>query len=278
MPTRIEDSLRCNAARACAGRRDIHNTQGGDHVSTNIHRGRHAPRTLKRRIAAAVATGFATALSSGGALAFEIDTGNPDLTIRWDNTVRFNYAVRVEGRDSKIGNSPIADEGTWSFDRGDAVATRLDLLTEVDLIWKKDFGARLSAAGWYDAAYDDTSRNNPNLPFRNIPSYINNRYTSTITRFYQGPSGELLDAFVFGRFDVGSAPASKPRNCSGRSISSRPRRRSPTRCRCRRSTCSSGSRTAIPRVAPTSARSTSPSMAPTVGIWHEPIVRPFTPN
>lgn len=73
-------------------------------------------------------------------------------------------------------------------------------------------------------------------------------------------------------------PASKPRTCSGRSISSRPRRRSPTRCRCRRSTCSSGSRTAIPRVAPTSARSTSPSMAPTVGIWHEPIVRPFTPN
>jgi hypothetical protein len=85
-------------------------------------------------------------------MAFEIDTGNPDLTIRWDNAVRFNYAVRIEERDSKIGNSPIADEGTWSFDRGDAVATRLDLLTEVDLIWKKNFGARRRSQGTVPAA------------------------------------------------------------------------------------------------------------------------------
>ncbi len=177
-------------------------------MNRHNHCGPTAPRSTKRRLAAAVATTFATALSAGGALAFEIDTGNPDLSIRLDNTVRFNYAVRAEERDNKIGNSAISDEGTYSFDRGDAVATRFDLLTEVDVIWKKDFGARLSAAGWYDAAYDDTSRSNPNLPFRNIPSYINNKYTSTITRFYQGPSGELLDAFVFGRFDLGGAPTS----------------------------------------------------------------------
>ncbi len=175
-------------------------------MNQHIHRGLTAPQSIRRRLAAAVATTFAAALPAGGALAFEIDTGNPDLTIRWDNTLRFNYAVRVEERDSKIGNNVISDEGTYSFDRGDAVATRFDLLTELDVIYKKNFGGRISAAGWYDAAYDDTSRSNPNLPFRNIPSYINNKYTSTITRFYQGPSGELLDAFVFGRFDVGNAP------------------------------------------------------------------------
>ncbi|MBK9243287.1 MAG: DUF1302 domain-containing protein [Burkholderiales bacterium] len=182
------------------------NTQGGDHVNTPLQRQAKAPRTLRRRLTAAVAASFATSLAASGALAFEIDAGIPDLSIRWDNTVRFNYAVRVEGRDDKIGNSPIADEGTYSFDRGDAVATRFDLLTELDVIYKKRFGGRLSAAGWYDAAYGDDSRTNPNPPFPNIPSYIGKKYSNYINRFYQGPSGEILDAFVFGRFDVGNAP------------------------------------------------------------------------
>ena len=36
------------------------------------------------------------ALSAGGAHAFDIDSGNPDLAIRFDNTVRANFGVRVE--------------------------------------------------------------------------------------------------------------------------------------------------------------------------------------
>ena len=127
------------------------------------------PQVRLRRVAAAVAAACAVAFGSGSASAFEFDTGNPDLTIRWDNTVRYNYGVRVENRDNKIGNTVIADEGTWSFDRGDAVANRFDVLTEVDVVYMKRFGARLSAAGWYDFAYDDDSKTNPNLPFSQIP-------------------------------------------------------------------------------------------------------------
>ena len=67
-------------------------------------------------------------LSSGGVQASEFDTGNPDLTIRWDNTLRYNYANRLEARDSKIGNSAVSDEGTYSFDRHDTVANRLDIV------------------------------------------------------------------------------------------------------------------------------------------------------
>ena len=137
----------------------------------------------------------------------EFDTGNPDLTIRWDNTVRFNLGVRVESRDDKIGNSAISDEGTYSFDKGDLVATRFDVLSELDVVFRKRHGLRLSAAGWYDAAYDDTSHSNPNLPFRNIPSYVNHQYSDYTKRFYRGPSGEILDAFVFSGFDVGPVPA-----------------------------------------------------------------------
>jgi hypothetical protein len=28
--------------------------------------------------------------------AFEVDVGNPDVTVRWDNTVRYNVGVRMQ--------------------------------------------------------------------------------------------------------------------------------------------------------------------------------------
>jgi hypothetical protein len=143
---------------------------------------------------------------AGHAAAADIATGNDDLSIRWDNTVRLNYAQRVQSRDPKIGNSALADEGDYSFDNGDAVAKRVDLLSEFDLIYKKKFGGRVSAAAWYDAAYDSTSHSNPNPPLVNIPSYINHQFSSTTNRFYEGPSAELLDAFVFGGMDLGNIP------------------------------------------------------------------------
>ncbi|GAB2577585.1 DUF1302 domain-containing protein [Ramlibacter solisilvae] len=151
----------------------------------------------------AVAAAAMLVVACGTAQAFEFDTGNPDLSVRWDNTVRANFATRVEERDQKIGNSALSDEGTYSFDKGDSVAQRLDLLSELDVIYKKRYGFRVSGAGWYDAAYDGKSKSNPNPPLVNIPSYIGNNYSAYTKRFYRGGSGELLDAFVFGGFDVG---------------------------------------------------------------------------
>ena len=158
---------------------------------------RFAPRALPIAVAAALL------LSAAGAQAFEFDTGNPDLSLRWDNTIRYNLAGRVEGRDSKIGNSPLSDEGTYSFDRGDVVANRLDLLSEFDLVWKKRYGFRVSGAGWYDDAYGNKGARNPAIPF---PSYVGNNYSPLVKRLYHGPSGEVLDAFVFGGFDFGNVP------------------------------------------------------------------------
>jgi hypothetical protein len=169
---------------------------GGDFVTTS------------KRIAAAVAAIFSTAFVAGGAQAFEFDTGNPDLTVRWDNTLRYNVAQRVEERDPKIGNSAVSDEGTYSFDKGDTVANRLDILSELDVVYRKRMGFRVSAAGWYDDVYGDSSRSNPNPPLVNIPSYINRQYSDYTKNYYHGPYGELMDAFVFGRFDLGAVPTS----------------------------------------------------------------------
>ncbi|WP_298926494.1 DUF1302 domain-containing protein [uncultured Ramlibacter sp.] len=159
------------------------------------------PAARLRAIAAAVGL-----LAAGSAAAFELETGNPDLAVRWDNTVRVNYGVRVENRDSKIGNSALADEGDYSFDRHDAVAKRLDLLSELDVVYKKRYGMRLSGAGWFDDAYGAESRGNPNLPLSGIPSYVNHQYSPLVKRLYRGASGEVMDAFVFGSADIGAVP------------------------------------------------------------------------
>nr|NMF99955.1 DUF1302 family protein [Aromatoleum toluolicum] len=158
----------------------------------------------RRRTVLAVA---AAMLAMGGnAQAFELDTGNADLQVRWDNTVRYNIATRVESRDRKFGNSALTDEGTYSFDRGDLVANRLDLLSELDVVYKGTSGFRVSGAAWYDAAYGDHSESNPNAPFAAIPSYRDHEYSRYTKRYYAGPSGELLDAFVFANFDAASVP------------------------------------------------------------------------
>jgi hypothetical protein len=184
------------------GRTADYNDTNGDKTMKSTRRQGFAPQRRLTAIAAAVMT---MALGAD-ALAFEIDTGNPDIQMRWDNTVRYNIATRVEQRNGKFANSAVTDEGTYSFDQGDLVANRLDLLTELDFIYKGWTGFRVSGAAWYDAAYGSKSQSNPNAPLSNVPSYANNEYSDYTKRFYRGPSGELLDAFVFANFDAGVVP------------------------------------------------------------------------
>ncbi|ENO87365.1 hypothetical protein C666_11250 [Thauera linaloolentis 47Lol = DSM 12138] len=146
--------------------------------------------------------------ASGAAQAFNIDTGNPDLSIRLDNSVRYNLGVRTEGRNAKIANNPNFDESDARFDRGDIVTNRLDLLSELDITYKRNFGLRVSGAAWYDHAYRDTSvRSSPAVAAQGYQSsYDGDRYSSHTKRYHRGPSGEILDAFVFANFDVGEVP------------------------------------------------------------------------
>lgn len=151
-------------------------------------------------IAAAIAIGWTT-----GANAFEFETGNPDLSIRWDNTVRYNLGVRMEGQDSRILNNPAYDESDAKFGKHDIVTNRLDFLTELDANYRGKFGARLSASAWYDHAYRDRSVTSP-APGGVPTSYFNDRYNSTVNRYVHGPSGELLDAFLWTNFNAGDVP------------------------------------------------------------------------
>lgn len=141
----------------------------------------------------------------GAAQAFEINTGNDDLVARWDNTVKYNYANRVEKQDSHLLASPNFNDGNRNFDRG-TVGNRLDILSEFDLVYRNAAGFRVSAAGWYDDAY--YRLDNDNVAGSN---HIENGapalgLSNDTKRFHRGPSGEILDAFFFAGTEIGGSP------------------------------------------------------------------------
>lgn len=160
----------------------------------------------KRALAAAVLAGMATQAS-----AFQVDTGNSDLEVRWDNTLKYNLVTRVEGQDSDVNERAGAAFHTRSnpsdsFDKGDIVSNRFDLLSELDVVWKDTVGFRISAAGWYDHAYHNGTDHDENGVQQNfwdtalttVPGELNDK----AERFhYQG--GEILDAFVFWNWELG---------------------------------------------------------------------------
>lgn len=154
----------------------------------------------------------AAAAGSGTASAFPIDAGSPDLALRWDTSVRYNLGVRAQAQDSNILNNSSYDNSDSKFGRGDIVTNRLDVITESDLVYRRRSGVRVSAALWGDLAYRDDSEKTANPAFDipgvgNISSaYPDQTYTHYVRRWNRGPSGELLDAFVFAGFDIGSVP------------------------------------------------------------------------
>lgn len=138
------------------------------------------------------------------ASAIEIETGNSDWKLRWDNTVKYSLAGRVKSPLPSLANTlPVTanqDDGDNNFKRG-VVSNRLDLLSELDLTGPS-YGARVSAAAWYDEVYNGRT---DNLGFTSNHS-PRDAFPSE-TRKLMGRKAEVLDAFVYGRFELGSTPA-----------------------------------------------------------------------
>jgi hypothetical protein len=164
-------------------------------------------KSLGRGMAAGIVAVVAATVSHQAA-AGKIDIGIPDGELRWDNTVKYNAGWRMQKRSDAIGDAWGYQAGDYKFDKGDMVTNRVDLFTEIDYVYKSHFGFRVSGAAWYDAAYDDTVRGNPRFTgFLAGTAYPGNKLTPFAKR-YNTRSGELLDAFLFGRIDIGDMPLS----------------------------------------------------------------------
>ena len=171
-------------------------------VTTPVRRG-----VARRHTVLGMAVAAALALPQIAA-AYEFDTGNENLSFRWDNTLRVNLSTRTAGINQDMVANPNFDDGDRRFDTG-TFFTRFDILSEMDLVWKQDWGAlgaRVSAAGWWNPAYqssDNYSIQTANNIVNGVPSLELPQYTK---RYAEGPSGEFLDWFLFGNFRIGEAP------------------------------------------------------------------------
>ncbi|HEY9081289.1 DUF1302 domain-containing protein [Magnetovibrio sp.] len=146
--------------------------------------------------------------------AAEIETGNPDLKVRWDNTVNVSTAFRVRNQSNKLTGRAVGgngvdfganqDDGDRNFDKG-VISERVDLLTELEVsTW--DYGVRLSGAAWYDRVYNQkTDHDLVNNSNRTQPGLASNKFPNP-TRKQHGKNAEILDAFAWGKFDAADKP------------------------------------------------------------------------
>lgn len=160
-------------------------------------------REIRLRKAVGAVIGALAALSGAqSAFAFQIDIGNPDVRMTWDNTVKYSAAWRVRGVDSNVADNSLGvqantNDGDLNFDRG-LISNRVDLLSEFDFRYKRNFGFRVSGAAWYDGVYN---RRNDN-PGAFGGALVNSRSAdfdefTDDTRDLHGRKAEFLDAFVW---------------------------------------------------------------------------------
>jgi hypothetical protein len=164
-------------------------------------------------------------VSMPSAYAFDFSNGSEDWAMRFDNTLKTSYGQRVEGQNSKIANTSNLNDGDQNFKAGHPVSQRVDLLTELDVVFRNKVGFRISGASWYDHAYDNVGSRSNAFPgqasnsgnlvaARAAPGFqpgdsLNGHTAQTgglspyTDRYYNGPSGEILDAFVFYNTEIG---------------------------------------------------------------------------
>lgn len=131
-----------------------------------------------------------------------------DWEIRWDNTFKANVMSRVAKQDKDVyvntSSFFLADDSDLSVDRSGLgiVSSRIDVLSELDVVFRQNFGFRISGAAWYDHAYKDSDHPSDRRYTWASPSVQPGEYTDDAKDLHYA-GGELLDAFVFANFDIG---------------------------------------------------------------------------
>jgi hypothetical protein len=174
---------------------------------------------LFRQSLLSMVVGTSLLAAAGYSFAAPIDVGNPDIRLRWDNTLKYSAGMRTKSQSDTLteftpppaggGSGPAAlngDDGDRNFNSGRLISNRLDLLSEMDLVYRDNVGFRVSAAAWYDDVYNQANDNNSPRT-NNSLSARNNQFTDD-TRELHGRNAEILDAFVFGGTDIGTARVS----------------------------------------------------------------------
>lgn len=154
--------------------------------------------------------GFALAgllplLVAGQVQAVEFSFADDEVTGSIDTTVSYGQLWRVQGQD-KTNNDINANDGNRNFDTG-LVSEVFKVTTDVEATYQ-NYGAFVRGTAFYDTQIMDKRNDyyDANTPAQPSQSYPNdNRFTSE-TRHSAGRNAEILDAYVYGNWDIAEKP------------------------------------------------------------------------
>lgn len=148
--------------------------------------------------------------------ATEFKLADGDVTGTWNTRVTFGTGIRTTGRSEHLvgkgfrsdgqakggDGADTADDGNLNYGAGDVYSALFKLTTGVDLKWR-NFGVAVSGRAWYDTALKDNDVPQGNQPSGFEPNApLSDRDFSQSNQF---SGAMLLDAYLYGRFNLGDA-------------------------------------------------------------------------
>lgn len=162
-------------------------------------------RTPMTLVAFAVAAGWVVP-----AKAHTFNT-SPDWDVELDTNLAYSLGVRAQSRNPLIANAPTQQNNEYKFpEAGDVTTNRLDVASELSIVYQRDYGVDISVAAWKDFAYNGGVATKPGLfapgvPYSALTSEPSGHYAS-FTEYWYNEGVELNNAYAFGNFDVAGAP------------------------------------------------------------------------
>jgi hypothetical protein len=139
------------------------------------------------------------------AQAVEFSFADDEVTGSVDSTVSYGQLWRVQGQD-KTNNDINTNDGNRNFDTG-LVSEVFKITTDAEVKYQ-NYGAFVRGTAFYDTQIMDKHNdyNDNNNPAQPSQSYPNNNHFTQGTRDKAGNNAEILDAYVYGNWDVAEKP------------------------------------------------------------------------
>ncbi|MWV13825.1 DUF1302 family protein [Pseudomonas sp. R-28-1W-6] len=146
--------------------------------------------------------GFALAgLLALPAQAVEFSLAEDQVSGSLDTTVSYGQLWRVQGRD-KTNDDTNGNDGNRNFDTG-LVSEVFKLTSELEANYQ-NYGLFMRGTAFYDTQIMD--KRNDNDDYRPSQGYPDDNSFTYETRHKAGRDAQILDAYLFGNWDVGNMP------------------------------------------------------------------------
>jgi hypothetical protein len=139
------------------------------------------------------------------AQAVEFSFADDEVTGSVDTTVSYGQLWRVQGQD-KTNNDINTNDGNRNFGTG-LVSEVFKITTDAEAKYQ-NYGAFVRGTAFYDTQIMDKHNdyNDANTPNQPSQSFPNNNHFTQGTRDKAGNNAEILDAYVYGNWDIAEKP------------------------------------------------------------------------